>query len=60
MFDATRSPRPYWQRIATGLALIVLILVVAWAIWTKELHHHISSFHIHQSLPTLIRAPGSS
>lgn len=59
MLDATRSPRPYWQRVATGLALVVLIVVVAWAIWSKELHHPIDAIHLHRSLPALIRLTGS-
>ena len=43
MIDATRSPRPAWQRYATLALLAALIVVAAVVIWKKELHHSSSS-----------------
>jgi len=39
MIDASRSPRPAWQRIATMVALAVLILLAVLFISKKVLHH---------------------
>lgn len=39
MIDASRSPRPVWRRLLTTVTVAVLIAVLAWAIWVKELHH---------------------
>jgi hypothetical protein len=43
MIDASRSPRPAWKRYATFVALAALIVVAAFVIWNKELHHTASS-----------------
>lgn len=37
MIDASRSPRPLWQRIGTVVVLAALIAVAAFVIWKKEL-----------------------
>jgi hypothetical protein len=42
MIDASRSPRPAWQRIATIAALAVLILLALLFISKKVLHHNSS------------------
>lgn len=39
MIDASRSPRPLWKRVLTGILLVALIVAAAWLIWVKELHH---------------------
>lgn len=39
MIDASRSPRPAWQRYATFVAIAALLVVAVFVIWTKELHH---------------------
>ena len=45
MIDASRSPRPLWKRILIAVLLVVSIVVAAWIIWVKELHHQ--DIHIH-------------
>ena len=45
MIDASRSPRPLWKRILTAVFLLAAIVVAAWLIWVKELHHH--DVHVH-------------
>ena len=37
--DSSRSPRPLWKQYATLAIVAILIGVLAWYIWTKELHH---------------------
>lgn len=37
--DATKSPTPAWQRKVIGVLLAVLVAVVAYMVWTKDLHH---------------------
>lgn len=48
MIDATRSPRSFWQKLLTGLVVAALIIVFAWLIWVKELHH--TDVHVHALL----------
>lgn len=61
MIDASRSPRPLWKRILTGVFLLAAIVVAAWLIWVKELHHH--DVHVHALSPlttsTAPFAPGT-
>ena len=45
MIDSSRSPRPLWNRILMAVLLVVSIVVAAWIIWVKELHHQ--DIHIH-------------
>lgn len=39
MIDSTKSPIPVWKKYTAGVLLAVLIVVAAYVIWTKELHH---------------------
>lgn len=45
MIDASRSPRLLWVRVATVLLLAALIVLAAWTIWVKELHHPLPGHH---------------
>ncbi len=37
--DATKSPTPVWQRRIVAALLAVLLAVVGYMVWTKDLHH---------------------
>lgn len=37
--DATKSPTPLWQRRTIAVLLVVLLAVVGYMVWTKDLHH---------------------
>ena len=39
MIDSTKGPLPAWKRYGIPVLLVVLIVVAAVAIWSKELHH---------------------
>lgn len=39
MIDASRSPNPLWKRMCFVVVLVTAIVVAAWFIWVKELHH---------------------
>lgn len=43
MIDSTKSPEVAWKRYGKLVALAALIIVAAFLIWTKELHHSGSS-----------------
>ena len=45
MIDASRSPKPLWKRLMTAVVLVAAILLAAWTIWVKELHHN--DVHVH-------------
>lgn len=39
MIDASKSPVPAWKRYATIAILAVLVVVVGYFLYSKELHH---------------------
>ena len=39
MIDATKAPTPAWKRYGIMALLAVLIVVAAFMVWKKELHH---------------------
>lgn len=39
MIDSSKTPMPLWRRYATLAALTLLVLVAAYVVWVKELHH---------------------
>jgi hypothetical protein len=39
MIDASRSPNPVWKRVFYAVLLVTAIVLAAWVIWVKELHH---------------------
>lgn len=43
MIDSSKSPVPLWKRYATAGLLTVLVLVMGYVVWAKELHHTTSS-----------------
>lgn len=43
MIDSSASPIPAWRRYGTVLLLTVLVLVVGYVIYMKELHHSSAS-----------------
>ena len=43
MIDSTKSPTPAWQRYTVALLLTVLIAVVGYMLYSKQLHHGSSS-----------------
>ena len=45
MIDSSRSPRPLWSRVLTAILLVVAIVVAAWVVWVKELHHPNPQIH---------------
>jgi hypothetical protein len=45
MADPTTSPVPAWKRYATLALLGVVLLVAAYVIYTKELHHTTTATH---------------
>jgi hypothetical protein len=49
MIDSSRSPRPLWNRILTGVLLAVAIVLAVWIVWVKELHH--KDIHVHALTP---------
>jgi uncharacterized membrane protein len=53
VIDATRSPRPLWRRLMTFVVVALLIVVFAWAIWVRELHHPGIKVHALAHLPAL-------
>jgi hypothetical protein len=55
MIDATKSPTPAWRKYLIFVVLGVLIVIAAYFVWVKELHHssHIGS----SSTPTTVTVP---
>lgn len=43
MIDSSKSPLPLWRRYATAGFLTVLLVVMGYVVWAKELHHSASS-----------------
>jgi hypothetical protein len=43
VIDSSKSPTPLWQRYALAGLLTVLVVVVGYMVWAKELHHPSSS-----------------
>lgn len=39
MIDSSKTPIPLWRKYGTLVALTVLVLVAAYVVWVKELHH---------------------
>ena len=39
MIDSTKSPVPAWKRYTTIALLAVLVVIAAFVIYTKEIHH---------------------
>jgi hypothetical protein len=39
MIDSSKSPMPVWRRYANVLMLTVLLVVMGYVVWVKELHH---------------------
>lgn len=48
MIDATRTPRRFWRKLINVLIVASLIVMFAWLIWVKELHH--TDVHVHALL----------
>ena len=66
--DATKSPSPAWQRKAMMAVLAVLVAVVGYLVWTKDLHHSApassapaaASAPVHSTTPTTLRTTPST
>lgn len=39
MIDSSKSPMPVWRRYGTAILLSVLLVVVGYVVYVKELHH---------------------
>jgi hypothetical protein len=39
MIDSSKSPMPVWRRYTNVLLLTVLLVVMGYVVWVKELHH---------------------
>ena len=51
MIDASRSPRPVWKRVGIAVFLVVAIVLAAWIIWVRELHHQ--AIHVRVLTPAI-------
>jgi hypothetical protein len=49
MIDASRSPRPRWKQLTMLTLLIAAVVISAWLIWVKELHHP-TQIHVFSTL----------